>query len=126
MYSLYKLDDSVREHAEKHFDLICPGENGHEHWRSQADGVMLRGETISSEDVQQLGDNLKFVSKHGVGVDRLDIKGLRARGITITNTPGVNVGRINMRNSCILPQAVSSGDSRAEKDIGKLIDRRLP
>ena len=89
--SLYKLDDEVRDHAEQYFDLICPGEAGHEHWRTQAEGLMLRGEAITSEDVQQIGDKLKYVSKHGVGVDRLDVKGLRAKGITVTNTPGVNV-----------------------------------
>lgn len=94
VYSLYKLDDSVREHAEKHFDLICPGEQGHEHWRTQAEGVMMRSEAITSEDVKQIGDKLKYVSKHGVGVDRLDIKGLRARGITVTNTPGVNASAV--------------------------------
>jgi lactate dehydrogenase-like 2-hydroxyacid dehydrogenase len=91
VYSLYKLDDQVRAHAEAHFDLVSPGDAGWEQWRTEAEGVMLRGETIDAEDVRQIGSKLRFVSKHGVGMDKVDVKGLRARGVTLMNTPGVNV-----------------------------------
>lgn len=47
---------------------------------------------VTSADVATIGKQLKFVSKHGVGVDNVDVKGLSARGIPVMNTPGVNVG----------------------------------
>jgi D-3-phosphoglycerate dehydrogenase len=34
---------------------------------------------------------LKFIAKHGVGVDKIDVQAARAIGIVVMNTPGVNV-----------------------------------
>lgn len=34
--------------------------------------------------------NLKIISKHGVGLDNVDMDGARERGIVVTNTPGAN------------------------------------
>jgi len=34
--------------------------------------------------------NLKLLSKHGVGMDNINLEGARERGIIVTNTPGAN------------------------------------
>lgn len=52
---------------------------------------MVRSQNISADDVARIGSRLKFVGKHGVGVDNIDVKGLRTKGVTVMNTPGVNV-----------------------------------
>jgi D-3-phosphoglycerate dehydrogenase len=52
---------------------------------------MVRGSAVTAEDVALFGEKLKFIGKHGVGVDRLDLKALKTKGVTVMNTPGVNV-----------------------------------
>src|SRR5271163_4040102 len=39
--------------------------------------------------IAQAGDRLKLIANFGVGVDHIDIAAANARGITVTNTPGV-------------------------------------
>ncbi|MFN3641627.1 MAG: NAD(P)-dependent oxidoreductase [Gemmobacter sp.] len=36
----------------------------------------------------------RIVSKHGVGVDNLDLGAMRAAGVTVTNTPGANAAAV--------------------------------
>ena len=39
--------------------------------------------------IAQAGERLKLVAQFGTGVDNIDVAGASARGITVTNTPGV-------------------------------------
>lgn len=43
-----------------------------------------------SERVLEAGKKLKVVAKHGVGVDNIDLKAAKARGIVVTNVPSSN------------------------------------
>jgi D-3-phosphoglycerate dehydrogenase len=41
-------------------------------------------------DVIAAGDMLKVISRYGVGVDNVDLKAAKAKGVIVTNTPGAN------------------------------------
>ena len=44
---------------------------------------------IDAELIAQAGENLKLIANFGTGVDHIDVEAALARGITVTNTPGV-------------------------------------
>jgi glyoxylate reductase len=46
-------------------------------------------DTIDSALIEGAGDRLKLIANFGTGVDHLDVAAARAKGITVTNTPGV-------------------------------------
>ncbi len=57
---------------------------------AKADGVIpCHSELFSADVVAQLDPRLKIVANHSVGVDHCDLPALKAKGITVTNTPGV-------------------------------------
>ncbi|MDG5497229.1 D-glycerate dehydrogenase [Niveispirillum sp. BGYR6] len=46
-------------------------------------------DTIDEALISQAGPQLKLIANFGNGVDHIDLRAARARGITVTNTPGV-------------------------------------
>src|SRR5262245_56111724 len=44
---------------------------------------------VGAEIIEAAGPQLKLIANFGVGFNHIDIKGARARGIAVTNTPGV-------------------------------------
>ena len=44
---------------------------------------------VSDEILKHAGDQFKLIAQFGAGVDNIDVEAARARGITVTNTPGV-------------------------------------
>jgi len=44
---------------------------------------------IDAELIRDAGERLKLIANFGAGVDHIDLKAARARGIMVTNTPGV-------------------------------------
>src|SRR5262245_60245060 len=44
---------------------------------------------VSSEIVGAAGHQLKLIANFGVGYNHIDVKGAAARGIAVSNTPGV-------------------------------------
>jgi len=51
--------------------------------------IPCHSEHFSAEVVAQFGDRLRIVANHSVGVDHCNLPALKARGITVTNTPDV-------------------------------------
>jgi lactate dehydrogenase-like 2-hydroxyacid dehydrogenase len=51
--------------------------------------IPCHSERLSAEVVARLDPRLKIVANHSVGTDHCDLPALRARGIAVTNTPGV-------------------------------------
>ncbi len=57
---------------------------------AEADGMIpCHSEPFSADVVSRLDPRLKIVANHSVGVDHCDLPALKARGIAVTNTPGV-------------------------------------
>src|SRR5689334_3933943 len=44
---------------------------------------------IDAEVIAQAGDRLKLIANFGAGVDHIDVAAANARGLVVTNTPGV-------------------------------------
>lgn len=61
-----------------------------EELRARLGGVdaLITGTDEVSERALQAADRLKVISKHGVGLDGIDLEAARARGIVVTATPG--------------------------------------
>ena len=52
--------------------------------------AIICGNDYVTKKVFQAADRLKVVSKHGVGVDRIDLEAAAEYGVVVTNTPGAN------------------------------------
>jgi len=46
-------------------------------------------DSIDADLIAQAGERLKLIANFGAGVNHIDLKAARARGIVVTNTPGV-------------------------------------
>ena len=55
-----------------------------------SDGYIAGLDYITADVVRRMPDSLRVISRYGAGVDRVDLVACKARGITVTNTPGVN------------------------------------
>jgi lactate dehydrogenase-like 2-hydroxyacid dehydrogenase len=57
---------------------------------AQVDGMIpCHSERFSADVVARLDPRLRIVANHSVGTDHCDLPALKARGIAVTNTPGV-------------------------------------
>lgn len=56
---------------------------------ARADAVILRFQPLSRQDIEAAG-SLRFVARHGVGYDAVDVAALTERGIPLAITPRAN------------------------------------
>ena len=94
VFCLYKVDKSVVEYGRSLFEFVTYDDPRSKRWKEEAEGVMVRSQTVTAEEVSHFGTQLKFVQKHGVGVDNLAVKAMRERGVVVMNTAGVNVSEV--------------------------------
>lgn len=91
-----ELPDAVMERLEALFDAV----NNRSDVAMSRDrlGAAMRDcdvlvptvvDTIDAELIEGAGDRLKLIANFGAGVNHIDLKAARARGIIVTNTPGV-------------------------------------
>ena len=90
------LSEATLERARRDYDVIwddsdVPGSASEIIAMSgRIDGVIpCHSEHFTADVVARLDPRLKIVANHSVGVDHCDLPALKARGITVTNTPGV-------------------------------------
>ncbi|MEL0112236.1 MAG: D-glycerate dehydrogenase [Rickettsiales bacterium] len=68
---------------------------------------------INAEILSQAGDNLKLIASFGTGIDHIDFAAARAKGITVTNTPGVltqDTADMTMALILAVPRRLSEGE----------------
>ena len=68
---------------------------------------------INSEVIAAAGDQLKLIASFGTGVDHIDLAAAKARGITVTNTPGVlteDTADVAMALMLAVPRRIAEGD----------------
>ena len=71
---------------------------------------------ISAEIIAEAGPQLKLIASFGVGVDHIDLKAAKDKGITVTNTPGVlteDTADVVMSLILAVPRRIAEGDVRA-------------
>ncbi len=68
---------------------------------------------IDAPLLAQAGDRLKLIASFGTGVDHIDLKSARQRGITVTNTPGVltdDTADMTMALILAVPRRLTEGE----------------
>ena len=68
---------------------------------------------IDSGVLSQAGEKLRLIASFGTGVDNIDLKTARQRGITITNTPGVltdDTADMTMALILAVPRRLAEGE----------------
>ena len=69
----HDMDDAELVAAMQDCDVLVPTLNDH----------------LTAELIDQAGPRLKLIANFGNGIDHIDLKAARAKGIIVTNTPGV-------------------------------------
>ena len=71
---------------------------------------------LTKDILSKAGDRLKLIASFGTGVDHIDLAAAKARGITVTNTPGVlseDTADVAMALILSVPRRLVEGDNRA-------------
>jgi glyoxylate reductase len=74
---------------------------------------------IDSAVLSQAGENLKLIANFGNGVDHIDVASALARGITVTNTPGVlteDTADMTMALILAVPRRLAEGSTTLTSD----------
>jgi D-3-phosphoglycerate dehydrogenase len=82
---------------------------------ADADGLIVRSETIVDRDLLAAGPKLTVVARAGVGVDAIDVDAATAAGVIVLNTPAANTLSATEQTFALMlslarktPQAVQS------------------
>ncbi|MDJ0388555.1 hydroxyacid dehydrogenase [Roseomonas sp. E05] len=89
-------DGLARLRAEPGFTLIPPSEVSPASLPgllARAEGIIVRGTRVDDALLDQ-APRLRFVCRHGVGYDSVDVPALSARGITLAITPEANAASV--------------------------------
>ncbi|SUS08863.1 Glyoxylate reductase [Candidatus Defluviicoccus seviourii] len=68
---------------------------------------------ITAAIIEAAGDRLRLIANYGAGVDHIDLKAARARGVTVTNTPDVlteDTADMTMALILAVPRRLTEGE----------------
>ena len=71
---------------------------------------------IDADMLERAGPQLRLIASFGTGVDHIDLDAAKAKGITVTNTPGVlteDTADVAMALILAVPRRIAEGDMRA-------------
>ena len=97
VHALDPLQPSAQALAEKHFRLRTRVDSEDHEWQAHAEGLLVRGSYVTARDLEA-ATRLRFIAKHGVGVDKIDVAMAKKLGIRVMNTPGVNVSKVSLES----------------------------
>ena len=72
-------------------------------------------DSLSASVIEQAGPQLRLIASFGTGVDHIDVKAAREKGITVTNTPGVlseDTADVAMSLILAVPRRIVQGDTK--------------
>ncbi len=95
-----RLSDATLARAVRDYDAIINHQDGL-HTASEIVEICARmdavlpchSEIFDADVIAALPARLKVIANHSVGVDHVDLTAAKAKGIVVTNTPDVLVGR---------------------------------
>jgi D-3-phosphoglycerate dehydrogenase len=86
---------------------------------TETEAILVRDAPISREIIER-GKNLKVISRHGAGLDRIDLQAATERGVVVTYTPVANSVSVAehvlglmfalTKNLCRMDRALRGGD----------------
>ncbi len=95
---------------------------------SDADGLLVQWAPITADVVSSL-HKCRVIVRYGIGVDNIDLKAARSRGIPVCNVPDYCIDEVadhTMALALCLARQVPSVDRRLREGVWKLIpDRRM-
>lgn len=86
IYILAPLHEAGVDWLKERAEVITYDDPRVANWHEDADGIIVRGNPVTREDMER-AHSLKAISKHGIGMDVIDLECAKERGITVTNTP---------------------------------------
>ncbi|MDP7376015.1 MAG: NAD(P)-dependent oxidoreductase, partial [Alphaproteobacteria bacterium] len=115
-----KLSDSVETRMRELFDAELSSDD-QPLSAEQLVEVMQRADVlvptvtdkIDAGMLEQVGANLKLIASFGTGVDHIDLHAAKAKGVTVTNTPGVlteDTADVAMALILSVPRRIMEGD----------------
>ncbi len=115
-----KLPDAVEQRMVELFDTVLnPVEEGIDRAALVAAvqdcDVLVPSvtDTIDAELIAAAGERLKLIANFGAGVNHIDLRAARARGIVVTNTPGVlteDTADMTMALILAVPRRLAEGE----------------
>ena len=72
-------------------------------------------DSLNASVIEQAGSQLRLIASFGTGVDHIDVKAAREKGITVTNTPGVlseDTADVAMSLILAVPRRIVQGDTK--------------
>ena len=115
-----KLPDSTETRMRELFDArlnetdVPPSKEQLQAMMQEADVLVPTvTDRIDADLLAGAGDQLKLIASFGTGVDHIDLAAARARGITVTNTPGVlteDTADMAMALMLAVPRRIAEGD----------------
>ena len=72
-------------------------------------------DNLAASVIEQAGPQLRLIASFGTGVDHIDVKAARKKGITVTNTPGVlseDTADVAMALILSVPRRIVQGDTK--------------
>lgn len=82
------------------------------------DGYIAGVDYIGADVIARMPASLRVISRHGAGVDRVDLAACRERGIVVTNTPGANATAV-----CELAFALMLAAARQVPQLHQAVER---
>ena len=77
-------------------------------------------DSLNASVIEQAGHQLRLIASFGTGVDHIDVKAARKKGITVTNTPGVlseDTADVAMALILAVPRKIVQGNSKIRSGL---------